>query len=159
MNDKHITAAQQLLKNQYPFIDGLQNPLLGSKLAFDVMTTEGVQIVNHRSHWTCLSTVGCQAGEVKVYDSLHARLSARARKQACSMLNTTEAMLTLKMQKVQIQSGGADCGVFAIAFAMSLCQGKDPCSMSWEQPIMRQHLTKCLSNQYMTPFPEKPECL
>ena len=154
LNDKHIVAAQKLLKIQYPFIDGLQSPNLGSILVFKVMTGEGVQIIHHMSHWTCLSTIGCQANEINVYDSLYSRLSVAARKQACSMLDTTEAMLTIRMQEVQSQSGGADCGVFAIAFAVSLCQGKDPCSISLEQPLMRQHLTECLSNQFMTPFPE-----
>ena len=161
LNDKHISAAQQLLRKQYPFVSGLQNPILGSNLTFDVMETEGVQIINHRNHWTCLSTIGCQPSEVNVYDSLHARLSASAMKQTCSMLNTTEAKLTVRMRKVQIQSGGSDCGVFAIAFAVCLCEGKDPCSISWTQPLMRQHLVKCLSKQRMTPFPGKPhkECM
>ena len=36
LNDKHIHAAQQLLKMQYPGVQGLQDPLLQSTHTFDI---------------------------------------------------------------------------------------------------------------------------
>ena len=111
LNDRHIGAAQNLLKKQYPLINRLQNPVLGSRLMFSVMPSDGIQIINHLNHWTCISTIGCQPGHVDVYDSLYSTLSPSAVQQVCNLLHTKEAKLTVRMRDVQIQSGAvtADC--------------------------------------------------
>ena len=119
------------------------------------MPSEGIQIINHQKHWTCISTIGCQPGHVDVYDSLYSTLSPSAVQQVCNLLHTKEAKLTVRMRDAQIQSGASDCGLFSIAFAVCLCQGKDPCRFSWTQELMRKHLTACLSNQRMSLFPGK----
>ena len=155
LNDRHIRSAQNLLKKQYPLINGLQNPVLGSRLMFSVMPSDGIQIINHLNHWTCISTIGCQPGHVDVYDSLYSTLSPSAVQQVCNLLHTKEAKLTVTMRDVQIQSGASDCGLFSIAFAVCLCQGKDPCRFSWTQELMRSHLSACFSNQRLLPFPGK----
>ena len=36
---------------------------------------------------------------------------------------------------VQWQSGGSDCGIFALAFATSLCSGQDPTTTSYDQVV------------------------
>ena len=92
LNDSHISAAQSLLKKQYPHIDGLQNPPLGSRLMFSVMPSEGIQIINHQKHWTC------KPGHVDVYDSLFSSLSSSAVRQICNLLHTKEPTLTVRMQ-------------------------------------------------------------
>ena len=56
-----------LLRKQYPLVSGLHNPIFGSNLTFDVMATEGIQIINHMNHWTCLSTIGCKPREVTAF--------------------------------------------------------------------------------------------
>ena len=156
LNDRHIAAAQCLLKKQYPLIDGLQDPVLGSRLIFSVMLSEGIQIINHhQKHWTCISTIGCQPGHVDVYDCLYSTLSPSAVQQICNLLHTNQSKLTVRMQDVQIQSGGGDCGLFSIASAVCLCQGKDPCKFSWTQELMRKHLAACLSHQRLMLFPGK----
>ena len=45
--------------------------------------------------------------------------------------------------------------LFAIAFAVCLCEGKDPCKFKWSQEHMRSHLCACLSRQAMSFFPAK----
>ena len=75
-----MTATLLLLKKQYPLIDGLQNPVLGSQLMFSAVP-EGIQIINHQKHLTCISTIGCQPGHVDVYDSLYSTLSPSAVQQ------------------------------------------------------------------------------
>ena len=40
----------------------------------------------------------------------------------------------------QIQEGGNDCGLFAIATATTLCQGEDPVDLEYQQSSMRSHL-------------------
>ena len=58
------------------------------------------------------------------------------------------------MINVQLQSGGDDCALFAIAFAEALCAGRDPFIMSFDQLQMRQHLKLCLERGVVTKFPE-----
>ena len=52
--------------------------------------------------------------------------------------------LTYRVQQVQKQTYGYDCGVFAIAFATSLLSGDDPAALVYRSDI-RQHLLQCLS--------------
>jgi hypothetical protein len=153
LNDRHISAAQCLLQRQYPHVDGLQNSVLGSRLMFSVMHSEGVQIINHEKHWICISTIGCQPGHVDVYDSLFSTLSPSAVRQICTLLHSREPKLTVRMRDIQLQSGGSECGLFAIASAECLCRGEDPCGISWRQEIMRKHLISCFSKRRMSPFP------
>ena len=141
MNDRHIAAAQNLLKKRYPLIDELQIPVLGSQLMFSVMPSQGIQIINDQKHWTCISTIGCQPGHVDVYDILYSTLSPSA-VQRCT-------------KRRLIQSGASDCELFSIACAVCLCQGKDHCRFSWTQELMHKHLTACLSNQRTLLFPGK----
>ena len=54
LNDYHIRAAQQLIKlePELQHIGGLQRPILGQKLAFDVVPDEMVQILHSGgNHW------------------------------------------------------------------------------------------------------------
>ena len=50
LSDCHINAVQLLLREQHPYISGLQISLLGFKEMFDPMVSEGVQIIHHRQH-------------------------------------------------------------------------------------------------------------
>ena len=52
-----------------------------------------------------------------------------------------------------ITSGSNDCGVFAIAFAVSLCYGVQPEKFCYNLSQMRGHLINCLLNSKMEPFP------
>ena len=44
---------------------------------------------------------------------------------------------------VQQQSGGSDCGLFAIAFATCLCESQNPSLVYFCQKQMRSHLMSC----------------
>ena len=55
---------------------------------------------------------------------------------------------------VQRQSGGSDCGLFAIANATALCGGLDPHLQNFEQSKMREHLKMCLFRNRLECFPE-----
>ena len=54
---------------------------------------------------------------------------------------------------VQQQKKGRDCGLFAIAFAYHMARGDDVTKISFNQSMMRQHLTTCFKNQKLSPFP------
>ena len=137
-------------------ISGLQSPVLGSKLQFSALHSEGVQILNYKKHWICISTVGCCPGHVKVYDSLYPFPSSSAIRQICNLVQTRESTLVVQMMDVQTQSGGDDCGLFAIAISFALCSGKNPCEIEFRQDVMRSHLVSCFCIGKLSHFPSKP---
>ena len=46
LTDRHITAAQMLLKKDFPHVDGLQVTLLAETGGWNILVNEGVQILN-----------------------------------------------------------------------------------------------------------------
>ena len=109
--------------------------------------------MNTGKHWICLSTVGCSPGNVNVFDSLGTRARPVATDHACRMLVAAENSVTMVNQKVQLQTNGNDCGLFAIAFATDICFGTNPVGRSYEARSLRRHLVDCIESQHMSPFP------
>ena len=62
-----------------------------------------------------------------------------------SIVPPDESFLKIHKLPVQQQKGVLDCGLFAIAFALEICMGKNPQYILFEQTKMRQHLHSCLS--------------
>lgn len=154
LSDVHISAAQRLLQLQFPEIGGLQPPVLGSKLQFSVLPPQSVQILNsNKQHWICISTIDCIPGHVKVYDSLYPTPSMSAVRQICNLLQAHEPEVVVEMMDVQTQTGGDDCGLFAIAFALAICSGNNPCHFTLRQDLMRSHLSSCFGLGVLSPFP------
>ena len=46
-----------------------------------------------------------------------------------------------------------DCCLFAVAFATNLCMRKDPHTERYTQPMMRDHLARCLDEKRIADFP------
>ncbi len=103
---------------------GLQATTLGDILSYTVEEGEFVQILNVRgSHWVTVSNIGCEQNCIKVYDSIpYGDLSSRARKQISALICSDANQIIMKFPSVQQQKGGSDCGLFAIAFAATLCR-------------------------------------
>ena len=157
LTDKHIVAAQKLLKIHHSNIDGLEDPLLlAERFQYKSTATSFVQIINlSRTHWVCASSINCPLGIVDVYDSMPACSfgSLSLKRQVAVILKTNEPSFELHFVETQRQSGGADCGIFSIAFATALCQGIDPHGCSFSQTQMRAHLHHCLEQGNLTIFP------
>ena len=77
--------------------------------------------------------------------------------QICALMHSNQATITVHHANVDKQMNGHDCGVYAIAFATSLCYGQDMMSIHYDRIKMRQHLVKCLEGQMMIPFPSAYE--
>ena len=150
-----ITAGQKLLKQLHPHIGGLQSTILGNTLTFDVQTSEFVQIIHVQgNHWVTLSNIGCPPATVNVYDSIrNTDLTSHAKAQVSAILFCRDPHISLQFQHVQEQHGSNDCGVFALAFATSLCFGEDPSRIQYIQHLLRQHLLHCIEIQVMSNFP------
>ena len=154
LDDEIVGAAQHLLSLQYPAVGGLQPPVVATSLSMEPQTHEFVQIVNvHNNHWIVLSTIACQPSSIKVYDSLNGYLPRSIKTLVCNLLMTKEKFIKVIYCNVQYQVGKNDCGLFAIAFATSLCCGQDPANLRYNQVHLRPHLLKCLSMHAMSTFP------
>ena len=150
--DSEIHAGQILLKQKFPLVDGLRDPVIVGALVTPAIS-EFVQIINTGSHWVCLSTIATSPGTVKVYDSLYQNVSAVAIDHSCRMLLYTGSTVTFSNERVQKQTNSNDCGLFALAFATDLCHGLDPTVQSYDQDKMRKHYINCLDLHNMVPFP------
>ena len=130
--------------------------VLAEKFALQPQSGEFVHILNaNGNHWMTVSTVGCVPGEINVYDSFHLKLSSTNKKLVADLMMYEGQAITVNYIDVQWQSGGSDCGLFAIAFATALCSGHDPSKVLYHQPSMRSHLLNCISSEQITPFPER----
>ena len=112
LTDTVIDAAQELLKERFPEIGGLQRTTLGQTLSYAVERGEFVQILNIRgNHWITTSSVGCSPNHLNIYDSIpDGDISSRAKLQIAALLCTGAKAITLKFPDVQIQHGLSDCG-------------------------------------------------
>ena len=110
-----------------------------------------------QNHWVCVSNMGCDAGTVKIYDSLHRIQDCWAINNQCQLawmlFGQNQQPLTLHWVNIQHQTGGSDGGLFAIANATALCAGKDPVMCGYLQSCMRRHLAVCFSAARMVLFP------
>ena len=157
LSDKHIVAAQTLLKQQFSHIGGLQPPIFNENNSWDIMRMEGVQILNDSNiHWLCISTMGCSTDVVDIYDSIKTKSkkpSSHIKEQVAAILHSPADSITLRTIESQEQHNGSDCGVYAIATAVSLCNGIPPIHVVWDQTKMREHLFNCFENRLLIPFP------
>ena len=154
LNSDIINAAQTILSEQFG-LPGLQNSELGSVFAFSIEANEFVQILHSAAHWltiTC-STIGTEHPNVFVYDSLYSPPPAVMKQQNAALLTTQKSEIQLQYVDVQMQSGANDCGLFAIAFATTLCLGELPGKYIFEQRAMRGNLMKCLEAGEFSMFP------
>ena len=65
--------------------------------------------------------------------------------------------INFKLMNSGIQPNTNNCGVYAIAFAVSLAFGKEPAYLHFDNSKMRSHLLNCLQSGVLTEFPCKPE--
>ena len=156
LTDTLIDAAQILLKKANPAMSGLQSVVLGQTMNFDIEPGEFVQILhNGHGHWLTISTVGNEHPQVEVYDSAYSCCPTICKAQIAALLSTSQPAIELRFMDVQMQAGGYDCGLFAIAFATAVVLGQHPGLFCFDQRKMRQHFKTCLEQGCITMFPLK----
>ena len=79
-------------------------------------------------------------GEVNVFDSLPPAPTTDLLNQIVAILCTPKDTIQVRYIDVQMQEGYSDCGLFAIAFATALANGKQPGGCFFDQATMRGHL-------------------
>ena len=151
-----IDTAQKLLLKQFPQVGGLQPTHLYqiNKLS----RTNGIQI-HHTGmyHWVTTTTLKCaKPCRVRVMDSRWCGRLTRDMEIQISQIygdGKPSSSLTYELCPVQQQSGGKDCGLFAIAFATEVAYGGDPVIVSYQQAEMRSHLLSCFEKGELQLFP------
>ena len=59
LNDTHMDAANKLLKESFPAVDGLQNPVLQQNMLFDAPNFEFAQfLLVNKNHRLLISDIG-----------------------------------------------------------------------------------------------------
>ena len=125
LNDGLIDAASKILRNQFPDVRGLQSPLLGESLSFQVTEPPFVQMLHvGANHW--MTVVVVDNILVKVYDNLYQNIGTCVATQTASTLKSDSDYLLFQVETTQIQQGGADYGLFAIAYATEFCFSSNP---------------------------------
>ena len=159
LDDSIVIAAQYMLQMHYS-IPGLQNTLLGYSLTYEIMRKEFIQILhNGDNHWVTVSTVGLESSHISLYDSLHSPLSNFTKDQICALLNTDKPFITVQFSNVERQCNSFDCGIYAIAFATSLCCGEDVSSIKYNNKEMRKHLLNWVRSPHFQACKEAKETL
>ena len=85
--------------------------------------------------------------------SLPPFFSSALKHQIAALLATKEKKFSVHFMDVQMQAGGDDCGVFAIAFATALCCGHPPGKFQFHQRAMPHHFIRCFERGQFTMFP------
>ena len=154
LNDSIIDAAQKLLKQAFPALSGLQSVCCGLTMNFDIEPSEFVQVIhNGRGHWLTISMIGTSHPDIHVYDSMYPSAGTFVKAQTAALLHTESPTIHLQFMNVQMQAGGHDCGLFAVAFATALAFGEPPGQYHFVQEKMRRHLWSCFERRQISMFP------
>ena len=91
LNNEIVNVSQQFLSAQFPYLEGLESVILGRTLAFNIEPDQFVQILHTgKGHWVTISTIGCTAGEVNVFDSLSPAPATDLLNQIAAIICTKE---------------------------------------------------------------------
>ena len=109
-----------------------------------------LQILHLRAnHWIVASTIGCEPGEVRFFDSLYKSIDTETMELVSLCFGKD---VSVSSEASQQQQGGSNCGLFAIATCTELAHGITG-TPQFKQPMMRQNLIQCFENNKLCPFP------
>ena len=156
LTDKHMTASQKLLKEQFTSIEGICTTLKVTTCSYTIWIPNYLQIFHtHGDHRITLTTMGCGIDHILVYDSLYNNIDNATKHSVEAVFHGSH--LHYSVPAVPKQKGPKDCGLYAIAYATYLTHGKDLQRLTthyFKQESMRHHLAKCLEQGHLTEFPE-----
>ena len=148
LTDKHINFAQEILKKQFVFANGLMSTL-NLEATAPVNPTNYKQIVHTKgNHWIVFSTIGCLPNNVLIYDSLYANIDETTTALLHTMFGDN---ITYEVKIAAKQVGLNDCGLFAIANCVSLLHWCQP--GNYVQQRMRLPLQQCFEQKSFLKFP------
>ena len=72
-------------------------------------------------------------GHIQVFDSVHDNISSHTVNQICGIFHSQKKSIKIEIMNLVKQSGSTNCGLFALAFATSLCHGEVPVEKRYKQ--------------------------
>lgn len=149
----HIYSFLRLLRRQFPHINGLCPPDPPAIRAYaHKPLANSVFIFNAcGDHWVTISNVNVDDVDYwHVYDSY--RYEVDSFRDFFRLIYPERSSVFIRKISVQMQRGLNDCGLFALAFATSLCFGDDPSQMQYVQKSFRKHYRGCLQANHALCF-------
>ena len=126
LSDLHINMVLKKLHKKFPKVAGLIDPVVLQKQLPDnkKLTGNFLQILHVNSnHWVCIQR---ENGHIRLYDSSNKLTSKDTLNTIARFLRSPEKSIHIEVMNVQQQSNWFDCGVYAIAFTISLLHSKSP---------------------------------
>lgn len=155
LEDDHVNRAMRILSKTYKDIDGFQDVCVIETGMAKKMTDPWIQIFNKDgNHWVTATTVGCDKGVVRIYDSLYRRVPVSLVQLIFKLTKSSYSRLVIEFPNFQKQRTNHDCGLFAIAAMYDLCRGQNPSQSGYDRNYMRAHLVDCLKTGSLMEFPE-----
>lgn len=122
-----------------------------TKPHIQILPSHESKYIGEVSHWTVFYYDG---KIIHKYDSENTQ----------SVTNSQETFLRrlfpwdppIIFHNVQRQSNESDCGVFAIAYVVSICHKRRPETESYDIHVMREHLLRIFEEGKLLPFPSSP---
>ena len=115
--------------------------------------TDHIQLLHDGGcHWLLAFS---SAGRIQVCDSLRSNLSAVTKKSLKSLFKplVKDGKLTVTFLPSDKQRDGVNCGLYALAFASVILDGRSPSEYAFIVDEMRNHYVRCLSESNLLPFP------
>ena len=152
-----INAGQMLLKKKFPKVGGLHDVGKMQTGTFEQEHSEFVQVLHcYESHWVLATNKNCKEKQIIIYDSNRSGdVSLDTKEAIASMIKISHPYFYLTFPDVQQQTGDSDYGLYTLAFAYSLCNGKDPAKISYKQAEFRTHLLQCIEKKAIKDFPQE----
>lgn len=155
LTDTHITEFNRILQSQSNFSMQstlfLQLPFLINPVPLD---QEYIQILfsgnNNHGHWICIYYSNYI---IHVYDSLNQHSLNDDQIKYIRKLFPYSQNIEIVFENVQFQINSYDCGVYAIAFVISIIFNLCPCTLNFSRTEMRKHLLKIFNDSSLSMFP------
>ena len=171
LTNGHIDAYQNLIYGKYRregfegFIhpskfepmtrDFVLNPVTIHEQPFVTILNAGmnhwITITNYNPHYEYKNNTGL--GLWFVYDSLNnVEFYLNTMKPALKRLNEDKNRVVIFACDMHKQFGTDDCGLFALAYALSICMEKNPAKLIFQQISMRSHFNQVLKTGTLEQF-------
>ena len=128
-----------MLKEQFPDILGLQSTLFLEKppVRYEQDKVHMQIIFDRGNHWIKTSNTFAKKGEILVYDSMYTKIDKNTK---TTMTNLFGPSTTAHLAGSSKQTGGMDCGLFAIENVTTLAFKINPTEIMFDQSTLWQHL-------------------
>ena len=103
--------------------------------------TKYVQIIHSRGdHGMVAATVGDEKGnQMKIYDSLYESIDDGTHKVISNIFGSLATTHSIETPKQSVDN----CKLYIVANAKSICHNQDTAVLTFDQSLMRLHLTQC----------------